>query len=111
MLKLLSGHLFKSLFLCLLKRSPVTHRMAPWVQKVFIDILPKLLCIERPKKDDANEDEDDHPQEVLTDVFHLPPDVDKFVNYNTKRFSGDYGIPGMYFFFLFLSLAGFSKFT
>ncbi|XP_002053320.3 acetylcholine receptor subunit alpha-like 1 isoform X1 [Drosophila virilis] len=71
-------------------RSPVTHRMAPWVQRVFIRILPKLLCIERPKKEDP---EDDQPHEVLTDVYHLPPDVDKFVNYDTKRFSGDYGIP------------------
>lgn len=65
--------------------------MAPWVQRVFIQILPKLLCIERPKKEDP---EDDQPPEVLTDVFHLPPDVDKFVNYDSKRFSGDYGIPG-----------------
>ncbi|XP_002000166.3 acetylcholine receptor subunit alpha-like 1 [Drosophila mojavensis] len=71
-------------------RSPVTHRMAPWVQRVFIKFLPKLLCIERPKKEDPEEDQ---PPEVLTDVFHLPPDVDKFVNYDTKRFSGDYGIP------------------
>lgn len=70
----------------------MTHKMAPWVQRLFIQILPKLLCIERPKKDEANED--DQPPEVLTDVFHLPPDVDKFVNYDSKRFSGDYGIPG-----------------
>uniref|UniRef100_A0A1A9X479 Nicotinic acetylcholine receptor alpha 1 subunit n=1 Tax=Glossina brevipalpis TaxID=37001 RepID=A0A1A9X479_9MUSC len=73
-------------------RSPVTHKMAPWVQRIFIDILPKLLCIERPKKD---EPEEDQPPEVLTDVFHLPPDVEKFVNYDTKRFSGDYGIPAL----------------
>ena len=73
-------------------RSPVTHKMAPWVQRVFIKILPKLLCIERPKKEENHED--DQPHEVLTDVFHYPPDVDKFVNYDTKRFSGDYGIPG-----------------
>lgn len=65
--------------------------MAPWVQRIFIHILPKLLCIERPKKDEG---EDDQPLEVLTDVFHLPPDVEKFINYDTKRFSGDYGIPG-----------------
>lgn len=68
--------------------------MAPWVQRLFIQILPKVLCIERPKKDELNEDE--QQPEVLTDVFHLPPDVDKFVNYDTKRFSGDYGIPGEY---------------
>lgn len=74
-----------------INRSPVTHKMAPWVQRIFIHILPKLLCIERPKKDEG---EDDQPLEVLTDVFHLPPDVEKFINYDTKRFSGDYGIPG-----------------
>lgn len=66
--------------------------MAPWVQRLFIQILPKVLCIERPKKDEGSEDE--QQPEVLTDVFHLPPDVEKFVNYDTKRFSGDYGIPG-----------------
>lgn len=30
-------------------RSPQTHRMAPWVNRVFIQILPKLLFIKRPK--------------------------------------------------------------
>lgn len=86
--------------------------MAPWVQKVFIDILPKLLCIERPKKDESN-DEEDEPQEVLTDVFHLPPDVDKFINYDTKRFSGDYGIPGMYCisFKFFILITSWKSFT
>ncbi|XP_055905919.1 acetylcholine receptor subunit alpha-like 1 [Eupeodes corollae] len=74
-------------------RSPVTHKMAPWVQRLFIQILPKVLCIERPKKDEGSEDE--QQPEVLTDVFHLPPDVEKFVNYDTKRFSGDYGIPAL----------------
>lgn len=29
-------------------RSPATHNMSPWVQKVFIHIMPKLLMIERP---------------------------------------------------------------
>lgn len=30
-------------------RSPQTHRMAPWVNRVFIKILPKLLFMKRPK--------------------------------------------------------------
>lgn len=30
-------------------RSPQTHRMAPWVNRVFIQILPKLLFMKRPK--------------------------------------------------------------
>lgn len=74
-------------------RSPVTHRMAPWVVRVFIRILPRILCIERPKKDNPHED-DSIPQEVLTDVFHVSSDDDKFTEYGSKRFSGDYGVPG-----------------
>lgn len=30
-------------------RSPQTHRMAPWVKKVFINFLPKVLFIKRPQ--------------------------------------------------------------
>lgn len=67
--------------------------MAPWVVKVFIQILPKILCIERPKKNDPH---DEMPQEVLTDVFHVSNDDDKYTEYGSKRFSGDYGMPGMY---------------
>jgi len=29
-------------------RSPSTHMMAPWVRKVFLDILPRLLVMRRP---------------------------------------------------------------
>lgn len=72
-------------------RSPVTHKMAPWVSKVFIKILPKILCIERPRKEEHPEDE---ATEVLTDVFHVPSDIDKFTDYGSKRFSQDYGIAG-----------------
>lgn len=61
--------------------------MAPWVHRVFIELLPRVLCLERPKKEDKDDD-------VLTDVFQVPPDLDKFTDYGTKRFSGEYGIPG-----------------
>uniref|UniRef100_A0AAU6PBM4 Nicotinic acetylcholine receptor alpha4 n=1 Tax=Protohermes xanthodes TaxID=1452977 RepID=A0AAU6PBM4_9NEOP len=30
-------------------RSPQTHRMAPWVKRVFIHILPRLLVMRRPQ--------------------------------------------------------------
>jgi nicotinic acetylcholine receptor len=33
-------------------RSPSTHRMAPWVKGVFIDFLPRILCIQRPDAED-----------------------------------------------------------
>ena len=37
-------------------RSPATHKMAPWVKTLFLEFLPKYLCLQRPSKD---EDEDD----------------------------------------------------
>ena len=33
-------------------RSPQTHTMAPWVRRVFIHILPRLLVIQRPRNTD-----------------------------------------------------------
>lgn len=29
-------------------RSPQTHTMAPWVRRVFIHVLPRLLVMRRP---------------------------------------------------------------
>lgn len=70
--------------------------MSPWVKKVFIHFLPKLLFIRRPPKDEPEDQQEQHP-EVITDAYNVPPDVDKFVNYNnSKRFSGEYGIPGKF---------------
>lgn len=31
-------------------RSPSTHRMSPWVKNVFLDFLPKVLCMRRPEE-------------------------------------------------------------
>ena len=31
-------------------RSPQTHRMAPWVRRLFIHLLPRLLVMRRPRK-------------------------------------------------------------
>lgn len=51
-------------------RSPSTHKMAPWVRRVFIDVLPRLLCMQRPDNS-ADDDKADsttlsypHPQMV-----------------------------------------------
>jgi len=71
----------------------VTHKMAPWVQRIFIDYLPKILCIERPKKED--EPHEEQQLEVLTDVFHVPPNVEKYSPFCTNKFSTDFDIPGM----------------
>ncbi|XP_017885311.1 acetylcholine receptor subunit alpha-like 1, partial [Ceratina calcarata] len=40
-------------------RSPVTHRMANWVRVVFIQVLPRFLCMERPKKEDDGDDDEE----------------------------------------------------
>lgn len=79
--------------------------MAPWVQRVFIDILPKILCIERPKKEEDENEQHQQSDVVLTDVnvFQVPPDVDKY-GFCGNRYSTDYDIPGEYFFFLFIRL-------
>lgn len=75
-------------------RSPVTHKMAPWVQRIFIEFLPKLLCIQRPKKEDEPQEVEEQPTEVLTDVFHVPPDVEKYSPFCTNKYSTDFDIPG-----------------
>merc|ERR1719412_677656 len=31
-------------------RTPTTHKMAPWVKSIFVEVLPKFLFIERPTK-------------------------------------------------------------
>lgn len=31
-------------------RSPSTHRMSPWVRNVFLNFLPKVLCMRRPEE-------------------------------------------------------------
>lgn len=43
-------------------RSPATHSMSPWVRRVFLNILPRLLIMRRP-----HEDTDEHvtPKKVV----------------------------------------------
>lgn len=73
----------------ILPRSPVTHKMRPWVVKLFIQILPKVLFIGRPKKEDSI-DEDDHDKHG--GVFDVPSEIDKYLGYD-RGYSFDYGVP------------------
>lgn len=71
-------------------RSPVTHKLAPWVRIIFIGVLPKFLFIERPKKDD---DDNKSQDSLLTDVIHFPM-IDKCKSYDKTSFgSFDLGLP------------------
>ncbi|KAK6631321.1 Acetylcholine receptor subunit alpha-like 1 [Polyplax serrata] len=77
-------------------RSPVTHRMSPWVHRIFIKMLPKVLFIERPQnEEDDIEEELKPPEGILTGVFDVPAEIDKYVRYAGKRFSADYSIPAL----------------
>lgn len=80
-------------------RSPATHRMRPWVYKMFIQILPKILCMQRPKKE--SDDDDGSPREVLTGggMFELPrvettaPGGDSFLPNPIAHRLVDYTVP------------------
>ncbi|XP_076258333.1 nicotinic acetylcholine receptor alpha1 [Rhynchophorus ferrugineus] len=70
-------------------RSPVTHKLSPWVRTVFIETLPPYLFIKRPKKDN----DDDKVDSMLTDVIQMPM-TEKFKMYDKTSFeSFDLGLP------------------
>lgn len=72
-------------------RSPVTHKLAPWVQCFFIDILPKFLWIERPKKEDNEDNNKDTDSGLLTDIIQVPM-MDKFKTYDKNSFGDSFEI-------------------
>ncbi|KAF4519435.1 hypothetical protein B566_EDAN008662 [Ephemera danica] len=91
-------------------RSPVTHRMAPWVQRIFIQMLPKVLFIERPQQDQDDEAttviattpgsentcvglDDGMKGEGAMGIFEIP-DMDKFGVYQKRYSPTEYDIAG-----------------
>lgn len=78
-------------------RSPSTHRMSPWVRNVFLNILPKFLCMKRPDESvpensfskGFNPAPDEDPVVVMTDAI-----VSAFPILSNKRpVNGSAGIP------------------
>lgn len=69
--------------------------MRPWVVKLFIQILPKVLFIGRPKKEDSIDEDDDDKHGsggILSGVFDVPSEIDKYLGYD-RGYSFDYGVP------------------
>lgn len=67
--------------------------MKPWVVKLFIVILPKVLFISRPKKEDSiDEDVNEKHNGILSSVFDVPSEIDKYLGYG-RGYSFDYGVP------------------
>merc|ERR1712066_1107637 len=48
-------------------RTPATHKMAPWVKSIFVEVLPKFLFIQRPEPDE----EGSVDQEVITAGYNI----------------------------------------
>ncbi|GFY61385.1 acetylcholine receptor subunit alpha-like 1 [Trichonephila inaurata madagascariensis] len=51
--------------------------MAPWVKRVFIDILPRFLCMQRPDND-TNSDTDTKPDSANNHYHHHHPQLIDF---------------------------------
>ena len=63
-------------------RTPATHKMSPWVKTIFLEVLPKVLCMSRPSSEDDEEEDEDELME--------PPEIVE----PRKRFSGEFSFPG-----------------
>lgn len=72
-------------------RTPTTHKMAPWVKKTFVEVLPKYLFIERPKKESEPGPFDPLPSpsrgENMNNMHADPHDVEEEVIENCSQHS------------------------
>merc|ERR1711935_367577 len=96
-------------------RTPATHKMAPWVKSIFVEVLPKFLFIERPTKTDEpgpfdplpmpsdrlsqhGEPDDDVEEEVIencsqhSSMHKQPCPVTIAASVNSMQVYGDNGI-------------------
>ncbi|XP_069942981.1 acetylcholine receptor subunit beta-like 2 isoform X2 [Cherax quadricarinatus] len=82
-------------------RSPSTHKMSPWVRRVFINMMPRLLLMRRPQYDPR----DRHDKATVAEQEYFDPLGDgeicdpysdaAFVEYNGDQ--GSVGGPGYKF--------------
>ncbi|XP_071964744.1 acetylcholine receptor subunit alpha-like 1 [Antedon mediterranea] len=77
-------------------RAPSTHTMKPWVKKLFLETLPPLLCMSRPKKYLSRREKLEKinfKQFEMNEVIHKDNDIKKsngrdlFENHHSGGFS------------------------
>ncbi|KAK4288611.1 hypothetical protein Pmani_038368 [Petrolisthes manimaculis] len=96
-------------------RSPSTHKMSPWVKRVFIHVMPRLLLMRRPQYDPKDRhlkaSQDQEYLDGMQDVEFCGDSFSDgaFVEYNGERGSLGGGGPGYKFNDDFLSTHGTSK--
>jgi hypothetical protein len=67
-------------------RSPQTHKMAPWVKRVFIHILPRLLIMKRPQfQPDKHTWELTFNEKLRRYNFYSENCVTEWYNFNTSQ--------------------------
>merc|ERR1719460_2485606 len=62
-------------------RSPQTHTMAPWVRRVFIHILPRLLVMRRPQPTNRVLLSQTHPEKYIQQASNGPQLAGTGINY------------------------------
>jgi len=66
-------------------RSPQTHTMAPWVRRVFIHILPRLLVMRRPQPTNRVLLSQTHPEKYIQQASNGPQLSGTGINYQAIK--------------------------